>query len=121
MRGALRPRGSVGARTAGSARPAVLLPVPAGWGSTVRSQTPGRVRLHVPRMQGDAGLAAVVAARLRRMPGVRCATAHALTGTALVEYDPDATSLTRIRVALRGRRRAARRPVVDIERLPKAV
>jgi hypothetical protein len=70
---------------------------------------------------GDAGRAAVVAARLRRVPGVRHASTQALTGTALVEYDPEATSLARIRVALRGRRRAARRPAAHIERLPKAV
>ncbi|HEV8636772.1 MAG TPA: hypothetical protein VG370_21335 [Chloroflexota bacterium] len=63
----------------------------------------------------------MVAARLRRVPGVRHASTQALTGTALVEYDPEATSLARIRVALRGRRRAARRPAAHIERLPKAV
>jgi hypothetical protein len=99
----------------------VPLPVAAAWTSTVRSHTPGRVRLHVPRMQGDTGSAALLAARLRRVPGVRNATAQPLTGTVLVEYDPEATSLARIRAALRGRRRAVRRPAVRVECLPKAV
>ena len=120
-------------RTPGPRRPAghapiashvsgmVPLPIAAAWASTVRSHTPGRVRLHVPRMQGDPGRAAAVAARLRRVPGIRRASAQALTGTALVEYDPEATSLARIRVALRGRRRAVRRQATQLERLPRAV
>jgi len=104
-----------------SAGPGVVpLQVAAAWTSTVRSHTPGRVRLHVPRMRDDAGSAAVVAARLRRVPGVRHASAQPLTGTALVEYDPEGTSLARIRAALRGRRRAARRQAAHLERLALA-
>ena len=122
VRHALGPPGSAPRPPSGPHVDGIVpLAVATGWTSTVRSHTPGRVRLHVPRIQGDAGRAAAVAARLRRVPGVRSASAQALTGTALVEYDPAATSLVRIRLALRGRRRAARRPAAHLERLPRAV
>lgn len=68
--------------------------------TTILSQVPGRVRLQVSGLRGDAARAGRTAARLRALPGVQAASINPLTGSALVQYDPTATELGRIRAAL---------------------
>lgn len=90
--------------------------------TTVLSQVPGRIRLQVSGLRGDASRAAGAAARLRALPGVRCASISPLTGSALVEYDPSSNALGRIRAALEsdapaGRRGRTRGSLVGVRRL----
>jgi hypothetical protein len=76
--------------------------------TTVLSETPGRARLQVAGLRGDPARAAAMGASLRGLPGVRRVDISALTGNALIHYDPSETSLARIRAALEGPRLVAR-------------
>jgi len=59
------------------------------------SQLPGRVRLAVPGLR-DSPTIPPLLAHVRSLPGIRSATASALTGNALIVYDPRHISLTAI-------------------------
>lgn len=81
--------------------------------ATVCSEMPGRVRLQIAGLRGDAAMAAALDVRLRVLPGVTRVEVSALTGKALVQYDPEQTTLPRILTAAepppaRSRRRPAR-------------
>ncbi|HEY7066720.1 MAG TPA: hypothetical protein VII06_34950 [Chloroflexota bacterium] len=67
--------------------------------ATVISEMPGRVRLQISGLRGDGQRAAALQARLEKLPGVSRAEASALTGRALVQYDPARTTLPRILAA----------------------
>ena len=60
----------------------------------------GRVRLRAPGVHGDAARAAEVAATVRALDGVTSAQANPRTGTLLVHFDPDQTSVRTIVAAL---------------------
>jgi Heavy metal associated domain 2 len=62
----------------------------------ITSQTPGRVRLEVDGTRGAPWRADEMATRLREIAGVNSASVSPLTGTALIEYDPEITTPTRI-------------------------
>jgi copper chaperone CopZ len=64
----------------------------------VLSETPGRVRVHLPGWQGEPPNR--IEARLRRMPGVKKIQANPLTGNVLVHFDPRATGTEAILAAL---------------------
>jgi hypothetical protein len=64
------------------------------------SSVPGRVRVRAPGVRGDAARAAEVSATVRALAGVTSAQASARTGTLLVHYDPDETSVGTIVAAL---------------------
>lgn len=49
---------------------------------------PGRGRVRVPGLRGDERLARLLEQRLGALPGVRGATASALTGSLLIHFDP---------------------------------
>ncbi len=88
-------------------RPATpLYAVPA---TTVLSQTPGRVRLKIMGLHGDYARARALAARLEALPGVQRASVNALTGNALVEYEPKRIDVAQIRAVLEPHRPQARR------------
>lgn len=57
---------------------------------TVVHALPGRLRLKVPRVKGDAAFARRVEERLRAVPALRQVTAVPLTGSVVVHYDPHA-------------------------------
>jgi len=78
----------------------------AGAALTVRSATPGRLRLTVPALHHRPSREAPVAAAVAALPGVRAATASALTGTVLVRYEPGRWSVEALREAI-GRALAA--------------
>lgn len=50
---------------------------------------PGRVRLKLPRLKGDASLAQDVQRTLAALPGIQGVEVSALTGSVLVHYDLD--------------------------------
>jgi ATP-binding cassette subfamily B protein len=56
--------------------------------SSVRSFIPGRARLDVPSIRGDRAMAAAAEEAVAATAGVTAATASAVTGTVLVQYDP---------------------------------
>ncbi len=56
----------------------------------VHATVPGRLRLAVPGLRRDAGMASRLAAAAGEWPGVRRVTASATTGTLLLEFDPGA-------------------------------
>ncbi len=90
--------------------------------TTVLSQTPGRVRLRVVGLPGDARRAADLTARLEALAGVRKVSLSAVTGSALVEYDAARLGVAQIRTALepqraRSRRGAGHRPAPDSRQL----
>lgn len=60
------------------------------------SQLPGRVRLAVPGLRDHPTNLPPLLAHLRSLPGIRSATASALTGNALVVYDAQYVSLAAI-------------------------
>lgn len=60
------------------------------------SQLPGRVRLAVPGLRDSPTIIPPLVAHLQSLPGIRSATASALTGNALVVYDPRHISLAAI-------------------------
>jgi hypothetical protein len=64
----------------------------------VLSQTPGRLRLHLP--DWDGGQAERIEARLRDVRGVEAAHANPLTGNVLVLFDPRAARSEEILAAL---------------------
>lgn len=109
-------------RAARARRVQLSLPLTTGWASSVRSHVPGRVRLHVPALRDEPGLAAALEARIERVCGVHRARATALTGNVLVEYDPTRVTLARIRAAVEpGRPRTSRVRAVDGRQLRLAV
>ncbi|MEJ5330600.1 MAG: HMA2 domain-containing protein [Desulfobaccales bacterium] len=57
---------------------------------TVVHALPGRLRLKVPRVKGDAAFARRVEERLRVVPALLEVTAVPLTGSVVVHYDPQA-------------------------------
>lgn len=75
--------------------PLAILPA-----TSVVSHTPGRVRLQVAGVAGDPARAAAVQATLGALLGVGAARVSALTGNALIHYDPCRTSLGEIQTAL---------------------
>ena len=90
--------------------------------SAVLSQMPGRARLKVLGLQGNYPRARLLARRLEQLPGVRAVSVSALTGNALVEYDPARIHLAQIRTVLeprpaRSRRRADRSAVSNVRQL----
>lgn len=84
------------------------------------SATPGRVRLRVRGLRGDAQRADELSARLRALDGVTAAEAKALTGTLLVRFDVQRVTLAEIQAALeprpaaRPRRTATERPLLRV-------
>jgi hypothetical protein len=79
-------------------RQAPLQPAPAAaldpvHSTTIVSEMPGRVRLQMAGLRGNQAHAAALKARLLTLPGVSRVEASALTGKALVEYDPNRVSL----------------------------
>lgn len=60
------------------------------------SSVSGRVRLRVPGVRGDAARAAEVAAMVRALDGVTSAQASSRTGTLLIHFAPDETSVPTI-------------------------
>jgi len=60
------------------------------------SQLPGRVRLAVPGLRDSPTIIPPLLAHLQSLPGIRSATASALTGNALIVYDPQHVSLAAI-------------------------
>jgi copper chaperone CopZ len=72
----------------------------------VLSDTPGRLRVKVPGLQGAAPRARTIAMVLTRLRGVERVGASALTGTVLVEYDGAQVGVAAIRAALLPRRAA---------------
>jgi hypothetical protein len=77
--------------------------------TAILSETPGRARLGIVGLRGDYARARSVAARLEQLAGVKRACVNALTGNALVEYDPVRIDVTQIRAVLEPPRRRARR------------
>jgi hypothetical protein len=75
----------------------------------VLSATPDRARLAVAGLRGNPPRAQETARRLRGLSGVLSVSVSALTGNALVHYDPRLTNLTQIRAALEGHRGSTRR------------
>jgi hypothetical protein len=75
----------------------------------VISATPDRARLAVAGVRGDPARAQEAERRLRELAGVLSVSVSALTGNALVHYDPRLTNLTQIRVALEAHRGSTRR------------
>jgi hypothetical protein len=65
--------------------------------SRVLSQTPGRVRLHLPGWDGEVGR---VEAQLRQVHGVETVRANPLTGNVLIRFDPRRIDLSRLLAAL---------------------
>jgi hypothetical protein len=84
-------------------------------GLAVMSLPPGRIRVRVDGLRGNAALADV-AAPLQALPGVRLARANQLTGTVLVEYDPTAIEVGDILAKLE---RSAVLPPVGTQGFPK--
>jgi membrane-associated phospholipid phosphatase len=60
------------------------------------SQLPGRVRLAVPGLRDSPTIIPLLLAHVRSLPGIHSATASALTGNALIVYDPRHISLAAI-------------------------
>jgi hypothetical protein len=65
--------------------------------SRVLSQTPGRVRIHLPCWDGDAS---VLERHLRQVHGVESVQANRLTSNVLIRFDPRLTGLPRLLAAL---------------------
>ena len=53
---------------------------------------PGRVRVHVPEVKGDAVRARAVEAEFSKFPGVSRVDGRELTGSVVIHYDPRATN-----------------------------
>ena len=64
--------------------------------AVLRRVAPGRVRLSVEGLRRNPHRAADAEAALARIPGVRAVSASALTGNALVVYDPIAVAEDRL-------------------------
>ena len=98
---------SSAARTVRGDRPkedhgSLIAPVGNGSSSTTPvSVLPGRVRLRTQGLQGDAELAKEVLTKLHALPGVSKATTNVITGSVLVHYTPDRTSLAQIQAAMK--------------------
>ncbi len=60
----------------------------AQWIPETQHETPGRLRVRILAVRGDAGAARRAAAAAQACEGVRLATANPATGSLLVEYDP---------------------------------
>jgi hypothetical protein len=65
-------------------------------GATVLSSVPGRLRLRLSWLRGDAHRARDIELRLAGFAGVHRTHANTLTGSFLVEYDPAIARLDRI-------------------------
>jgi hypothetical protein len=63
----------------------------------VLSQTPGRLRVHLPDWTGGPG---AIESRLLRVPGVEAVQANPLTGNILIRFTPGATGVPSILAAL---------------------
>jgi len=84
---------SLGASEAGlgpSSRPRV----------TIRSATPGRLRLAVAVLRRRPECEASIARAVTALPGVRAATASALTGTVLIRYAPERWTVEALRTSV---------------------
>jgi hypothetical protein len=53
---------------------------------------PGRVRLHVPQIKGNAAAARAVEAEFSRLTGVSRVESREVTGSVVIHYDPKATN-----------------------------
>jgi Heavy metal associated domain 2 len=69
----------------------------------VLSHVPGRLRVRVPDLRGEAARASQLEQRLASVPGVARTQANPVTGSVLVEYDPHLTPADRIYASLTGR------------------
>lgn len=91
---------------AASARPAATLREPAVpelralSNVEILSAIPGRARLRLRGLRGDAARAAEAVATVRALDGVTAAEASSLTGALLVRFDPNQTDVTAIVAAL---------------------
>lgn len=65
---------------------AEAVPPPGPPVAEIAHRLPGRVRLRVPALRGDAARLAALAAALRSLPGVTNAAAGPLTGTLLLHH-----------------------------------
>ena len=66
----------------------------------VLSAIPGRARLRIRGLRGDAARASEVVATVRAIDGVTIAEANTLTGALLVRFDPSRTDVAEIVAAL---------------------
>jgi hypothetical protein len=60
--------------------------------SSYYHQIPGRLRVTVANLQGDAERASALESDLLAHPGIRSSRANALTGNVLISYDPAVAS-----------------------------
>jgi Heavy metal associated domain 2 len=49
---------------------------------------PGRLRVRLPRLKGDAAAGLAVSAAMRELPGVGLVETNAVTGSVIIHYDP---------------------------------
>jgi hypothetical protein len=68
--------------------------------TTVLSATPGRLRVAVRGLRGEADVGLALEECLVRLQGVRSAIASPRSGNVLVEFDPTVVTDTRIRAAI---------------------
>lgn len=92
----------------------------------VISDIPGRVRIRMGGLRGDAVRAAAVVRSIQGQPGIHQVSANPLTGTVLVHYDPTLVELSAIKSRLQGRpprRRSFRQRIGPrrIEKWPQAI
>jgi hypothetical protein len=64
--------------------------------SSYYHQIPGRMRVTVANLQGDAARATALEAGLQAHPGIRSSRANALTGNVLISYNPAVASATAV-------------------------
>jgi Ca2+-transporting ATPase len=76
-------------------------PPPPAAAEILHAAVPGRLRLRLRHLRGDAAAAQALAQRLAALPGVRAAQASAVTGSVLLHHDPglDPTALARLAAA----------------------
>ncbi|MCX8135152.1 MAG: cation-transporting P-type ATPase [Roseococcus sp.] len=65
----------------------------------LHAAVPGRLRLRLRHLRGDAAAARALALRLAALPGVRAAQASAVTGSVLLHHDPSLDRAALVRLA----------------------
>lgn len=68
----------------------------------IRHQVPGRLRLHVPALRRNAGLATRIVATLRADAGVDQARANPACGSLVIQFDPTRVTGPALEARLRG-------------------
>lgn len=67
-----------------------------GIGASIESYVPGRIRVRIPRDQRGSETAKDVASMLRDIAGIRGVDVNAVTGSVLVEYDPESIDVDQL-------------------------